>query len=206
VPARAGDPDCPYVSRGGLKLHHALDAFSINPSGLACADLGANVGGFTDCLLQRGATRVYAVDTGYGVLAWKLRNDPRVVVMERTNALHAEAPRGEGEGTDVRLVAVDLAWTPQRHAIPAALRWLGETGGIVSLIKPHYEVKRDEKALLRKGVLEEGEARRIAERTAAEMGSMGVRVLGFVESPIAGGAGKGNARGNREWLAHCVRA
>ncbi len=194
------------MSRGGLKLRHALDAFAIDVSGQACADLGANVGGFTDCLLHRGASRVFAVDTGYGVLAWTLRNDPRVVVMERTNALHALPPKVDGAAPSVRFVAIDLAWTPQRHAIPAALRWLGEGGSIVTLIKPHYEVMGDEKSLLRKGVLPEEEARRIAQRTGEQLGGMGVRVLGLVESPIAGGAGKGNAKGNREWLAHCVRS
>src|SRR5262245_635720 len=88
--------DCPYVSRGGLKLRHALDEFGVDVKGLACADLGCSTGGFTDCLLQAGAARVYAVDTAYGQLAWKLRQDSRVVVMERTNALYAEPPAPGG--------------------------------------------------------------------------------------------------------------
>lgn len=99
--------DRQFASRSGHKLAAALDAFSIDPSGLICADLGCNVGGFTDCLLQRGAAKVYAVDTGYGTLAWKLR-DP-VVVMERTNAMHVVLPE------TVDLVTIDVAWTPQHH-------------------------------------------------------------------------------------------
>ena len=146
------DHDHKFVSRAGLKLEHALDEFVFEVTGLVCADFGCNVGGFTDCLLQRGAKLVYAIDTGYGTLAWKLRSDDRVITMERTNALHAELPspsgRGaggewlanrdkhstdrpspnplpEGEGFDgVDLVTIDLAWTQQKHAIPAALKWL----------------------------------------------------------------------------------
>ena len=95
-------PSGQYVGRGGLKLQHALQYFSLDPAGQVCADFGCNVGGFTDCLLQHGASRVFAVDTGYGALAWKLRQDPRVVVMERTNALHVEPPRGADGGPGIR--------------------------------------------------------------------------------------------------------
>ncbi|MDX2148723.1 MAG: SAM-dependent methyltransferase [Planctomycetota bacterium] len=133
--------DHPFVSRGGVKLRHALDAFTIDARGLVCADLGASTGGFTDCLLQAGVARVHALDTAYGELAWKLRNDPRVVVRERTNALYAEPP---AEG--VALVVVDLGWTPQRLVVPAALRWLAPGGRIISLIKPHYERSDRERA------------------------------------------------------------
>ena len=183
-----------FVSRGGLKLAHALDVFGVSPAGLVCADLGCNVGGFTDCLLRRNAAKVYAVDTGYGALAWTLRNDLRVVVMERTNALHAPSPEV------VALVVIDLGWTPQRHALPAALRWLAPGGRIITLIKPHYEVLDDEKRLLQQGVLEDLESQRIAERVLAALPSLGVRVLNQTRSPIRGGAGKGRA-GNEEWLA-----
>ncbi|MFM9996399.1 MAG: SAM-dependent methyltransferase [Phycisphaerales bacterium] len=189
-----------FASRGGLKLRHALDHFAIEVSGLVCADFGCNVGGFTDCLLQAGAPKVYAVDTGYGTLAWTLRNDPRVVVMERTNALHAAAPE------PVDLVVVDLGWTPQRHAIPAALRWLKPGGRIITLIKPHYELRDDEKLLLRDGVLDEPDSLRIAERAAAELPALGIDVRGLTRSPILGGASKGNKHGNAEWLALLARA
>lgn len=141
-----------FVSRAGLKLQAALDAFEIDVRGMTCADFGCNVGGFTDCLLQNGAAKVYAIDTGYGELAWKLRKDSRVVVMERTNALYCDVPER------VNLVTIDVAWTPQVLSVPAARRWLksGQTpapqnsqgtadtppGRIISLLKPHYEYKK----------------------------------------------------------------
>jgi 23S rRNA (cytidine1920-2'-O)/16S rRNA (cytidine1409-2'-O)-methyltransferase len=196
-PSPEPDPAKRFVGRGGLKLRHALDEFGIDPAGVSCADLGCNVGGFTDCLLQAGAACVYAVDTGYGALAWTLRKDPRVRVMERTNALHAPAPPG---GVD--LVVIDLGWTPQRHAVPAAVRWVKPGGRVVSLIKPHYELSKDESArLLRDGVLDEAVAVGIAERTARDMPALGARLLGLTRSPITGGEGKRNKRGNAEWLA-----
>lgn len=189
----------PYVSRGGLKLRHALDHFGVRPEGLVCADLGCSTGGFTDCLLQSGAARVYAVDTAYGQLAWTLRNDPRVVVVERSNALHVEAREA------VDLVAIDLGWTPQRLAIPAALRWLrgGPDGRIISLIKPHYEASDRGGRGGRRGVLPEGEAERITAEVVATLPGLGVEVLGLVRSPILGGAGgrgKSATTGNAEWL------
>ena len=124
-----------FVSRAGDKLAAALEGFQFDVSGLICADFGCNVGGFTDCLLQRGAKRVYALDTGYGALAWTLRKDPRVTVMERTNALHCSPP------AMVDLVVIDVAWTPQERIVPAAMGWLrpGAPGGVISLLKPHYE-------------------------------------------------------------------
>ena len=122
-----------YVSRAGWKLAGALDAFDVDVRGLSCADFGCNVGGFTDCLIRRGADVVYAVDTGYGELAWKLRKHPRVIVMERTNALHVDPP------ACVDLVCIDVAWTPQRLIIPAAMNWLNPGAMVISLLKPHYE-------------------------------------------------------------------
>lgn len=209
-----------YVSRGGLKLRHALDTFGLDVTGFMCADFGCNVGGFTDCLLQAGAAKVHAIDTGYGELAWKLRNDPRVVVMERTNALRLESPAPEDR---VDLVVIDMGWTPQAKAIPAALRWLksraaddasapsapeedaaarapAPAGRIITLIKPHYEVAASEKHLLIRGVLPDDTAERIARRTADAMGKYGARLLALTQSPIRGGKGKGRA-GNLEWLA-----
>ncbi|MBL0922239.1 MAG: TlyA family rRNA (cytidine-2'-O)-methyltransferase [Phycisphaerales bacterium] len=194
----------PYVGRGALKLEHALGAFALDVRGLTCADFGCNVGGFTDLLLRRGVRRVFAVDTGYGALAWSLRNDGRVTVMERTNALHAEPPP-----ETIDLVVIDMGWTPQRLAVPAALRWLTPEphGRIITLIKPHYEVdKEDAKSLLVKGVLPDDMAERIAEQAAARAGEWGARLLGLTRSPIRGGAGKGNKEGNLEWLALLGRA
>lgn len=188
-----------FVGRGGEKLRHALTTFGIDGHGLVCADFGCNVGGFTDCLLQAGAAKVYAVDTGYGALAWKLRQDPLVIVMERTNALHADPPEL------VDLISIDLAWTPQRLAVPAALRWLKPAGRIITLIKPHYETDPDEKHLLREGVLDEANAERVANRTAERIAHLAA-VLGLTRSPISGGAGKKSKRGNAEWLALVARA
>jgi len=189
------DQPITFVGRGGLKLHHALTSFEVTPAGLTCADFGCNVGGFTDCLLQLGASKVYAVDTGYGALAWKLRQDPRVVVMERTNAMHAPAHE------PVDMIAIDLGWTPQRHAIPAAIKWLKAQGRIISLIKPHYEVpKEDANSLLKDGVLDDVDAERITQATVAGLPTLGVEVLGLTKSPITGGVTKKNKRGNAEWL------
>lgn len=217
--ARAGDPPCPFVSRGGIKLAAALDAFALNPAGLVCADLGCNAGGFTDCLLQRNAAHVYAVDTGYGMLDWKLRNDPRVVVMERVNAIHLD-PRTAGCGAAAgvkpairkalagfdgcSLVVIDLGWTRQSHAIPAALRWLraDTSAAIVTLIKPHYEAERSQ---LTKGVLAPSDAEAVMRRVVDSMPSLGVRVEQVIQSPILGGAGKGH-EGNVEYLAMVGRA
>ena len=140
------------------------------------------------------AASVYAVDTGYGVLAWTLRNDPRVVVMERTNALHAAPPVG---GVD--LVVIDLGWTPQRLSIPAALQWLRADGAarIVTLIKPHYE----QIGSRREPVLDDQRAAQIAAGVIDAMPALGARVLAHTPSPIRGGAGKGNRDGNTEILA-----
>ena len=120
----------PFASRGGIKLHAALSAFDVHPSGLICADLGSHAGGFVDCLLRGGAARVYAVDTGYGVLDHRLRQDPRVVVCDRQNALEYVC----SEPCD--LITIDVGWTPQRLILPAARRSLKTEGGrIVTLAK-----------------------------------------------------------------------
>src|SRR3954463_16566252 len=111
-----------FVSRAGQKLEHALAEFNLNVTGLICADLGSNAGGFVDCLLRRGAAKGYAVDTGYGALEWKLRKGPLVVVMERTNAMHAVLPE------PVHVVTIDVAWTKQRHILPAARRMVADEG------------------------------------------------------------------------------
>jgi 23S rRNA (cytidine1920-2'-O)/16S rRNA (cytidine1409-2'-O)-methyltransferase len=202
----APDPRAPeerFVSRAGAKLLHALEAFALDVTGLRCADFGCNVGGFTDCLLQRGAAHVTAIDTGYGSLAWKLRQDPRVEVRERTNALHAEPPAG---GVD--LVVVDLAWTPQRLAVPAALRWLAPGGRIVTLVKPHYELLEGEKAWLDRGFLPHDRVPGVVARVEAAMPSLGARVAGSAQSPLVGGktSRKAGVPGNVEWLVMLERA
>ncbi|MHC4948905.1 MAG: SAM-dependent methyltransferase [Planctomycetota bacterium] len=188
-----------FVSRAGAKLDHALEVFGIDVAGRTCADFGCNVGGFTDCLLRRGAARVFAVDTGYGTLAWSLRSDDRVVVMERTNALHAEPPDGR-----VDLVTADVGWTPQRRIVPAALRWLAPGGVIVSLVKPHYELGADERRdLLVDGRLPPEHAARILERVTAQLPALGVEVVATTRSPLTGAkSGRGaGVSGNVEFLA-----
>ena len=193
----AADAPQKFVSRAGAKLEHALEEFKLDVTGLRCADFGCNVGGFTDCLLQRGAKHVIAIDTGYGALAWKLRQDPRVETRERTNALHAEAPAG---GVD--LVVLDLAWTPQRLAIPAALKWLAPGGRIITLIKPHYELRDEEKAWLDRGFLPHERVPGVVKRVEAEMPALGAKVLGSTQSPLVGGktSKKAGVPGNIEWL------
>ena len=193
----AADAPQKFVSRAGAKLEHALEEFKFDVTGLRCADFGCNVGGFTDCLLQRGARHVTAIDTGYGALAWKLRQDPRVETRERTNALHAEAPAG---GVD--LVVLDLAWTPQRLAIPAALKWLAPGGRIITLIKPHYELREEEKAWLDRGFLPHERVPGVVTRVEAEMPALGAKVMGSTQSPLVGGktSKKAGVPGNIEWL------
>lgn len=176
-----------FVSRAGLKLEHALNHFQLDVTACVCADLGCNAGGFTDCLLQRGAAKVYAIDTGYGALDWKLRRDPRVVVMERTNAMHAELPE------KVSQITIDVAWTKQRHILPAARRMIADGGWVVALIKPHYEA---EPSQLRKGILPPEAVTAVVERVCQQdVRAAGFEVVGTVQSPITG------AKGNVEVLA-----
>ena len=176
-----------FVSRAGGKLQAALEAFGLDVRGLCCADFGCNVGGFTDCLLQRGAGKVYAIDAGYGKLAWKLRKDPRVIVLERTNALFVPPP----EPAD--LVAIDVAWTPQERIVPAALRWLKPSGQIVSLLKPHYELaKADRRKPFAK--LPSERANAICLDVCRRLEQLGCTVLAAMRSVLLG---KG---GNAEFL------
>jgi 23S rRNA (cytidine1920-2'-O)/16S rRNA (cytidine1409-2'-O)-methyltransferase len=176
----------PFVSRAGQKLDHALSAFALDVTGKTCADLGCSTGGFTDCLLQRGAARVYAIDTGYGVLDWKLRKDPRVVVMERTNAMHVILPE------PVQVVTIDVAWTKQRHILPAAARLLAPGGEVVTLIKPHYEAPPE---LLRKGILPEDRIDEVLAAVKDDIAAAGFQLVQITTSPIKG------AKGNTELLA-----
>jgi 23S rRNA (cytidine1920-2'-O)/16S rRNA (cytidine1409-2'-O)-methyltransferase len=175
-----------YVSRAGTKLEHALREFNVNVTGLVCADLGCSTGGFTDCLLQHDAAKVFAVDTGYGVLDWKLRNDPRVMVMERTNAMHLELPQ------KVDLITIDVAWTRQRNILPAAARLLAASGRVITLIKPHYEAPR---SMLRKGILPESQFEDVIRNVESDVAAAGFVIVHKTLSPIKG------AKGNTEVLA-----
>src|SRR4051812_15792420 len=178
-----------FVSRAGLKLDHALTAFDIDVAGLACADLGCNAGGVTDCLLQRRAAKVYAVDPGSGALEYKLGKDARVVVMERTNAMHVTLPE------PVDFVCVDVAWTRQRRILPAAHRLLSPAGRAVVLIKPHYEADR---SWLVKGILPAERVDEVVSAVTRDIAEAGFDVVALTPSPIRGG------EGNAEVLAHLV--
>lgn len=186
-----GAPEHPYVSRGGVKLEAALDAFALSPEGLVCLDVGASTGGFTDCLLQRGARRVYAVDVGYGQLDARLRGDPRVVVREKVNARNlskAEVPEPVG------LAAMDLAFISARLVLPAVVPLLAPAAPLIVLVKPQFEAGRRD--VPRGGVVRSEETRRRVLREIEEFaGSLGLRHLGSISSPIRG------ASGNEEFLA-----
>ncbi len=179
-----------YVSRGALKLEKALEVFPVSPAGLACADLGASTGGFTDLLLQRGAARVYAVDVGYGQLHPRIRNDPRVVVRERENA---RALTAESLGARVDLVTGDLSFISLKLILPAVKAILKPGGHALLLVKPQFEVGKGE---VGKGGVVRDDAKRLAalEGVAGAARALGFAVLGHAESPIEGPAG------NREWL------
>jgi 23S rRNA (cytidine1920-2'-O)/16S rRNA (cytidine1409-2'-O)-methyltransferase len=172
----------PFVSRAGQKLDHALATFDVDVTGLVCADLGSNVGGFVDCLLQRGVARVYAVEKGYGVLEWKLRKDARVIVMERTNAMHATLPE------PVDLVTIDVAWTRQRHILPPAGQLLKRTptAAVITLIKPHYEAPP---SLLKKGVLAPDSLDPVLTTVKQDIQAAGFHLERLTQSPIPGGQG-----------------
>jgi 23S rRNA (cytidine1920-2'-O)/16S rRNA (cytidine1409-2'-O)-methyltransferase len=191
----------PFVSRAGLKLDHAIRTFGVAVEGRRAADLGCNVGGFTDCLLRHGAASVISVDTAYGVLDWRLRSDPRVEARERTNALHAAPPH-----PPVDLVVVDLGWTPQRLALPVAARWIHATGEIVSLFKPHYELQGEQKAWLDRGRLEASRAHEVLKEFLPALPDLGLALAGSVESPIRGGKSARGGEGNVEFLLHLRRA
>lgn len=187
--------DMPFVSRGGLKLAAALQSFEVDVRGRLCLDVGASTGGFTDCLLQQGARRVYALDVGYGQLAWKLRQDPRVVIRERCNirkATSADIP----EAVDV--VVIDVSFISLAIVVPAALRFTRPDADLIALIKPQFEAGRDK---VGKGGIVRDEAvhREVLDRLQRSFESMGLRVQGVIPSPVRG------AKGNREFLMHAVR-
>lgn len=184
------EPDHPYVGRGGMKLAAALDEFAIDVTGMRCLDAGASTGGFTDCLLQRGAVSVTAVDVGYGQLAWKLRSDPRVEVVERTNIRHADV---EELGAPFDLVVADLSFISLRLVAPQLVG--AARDDIVLLVKPQFEVGKD--AVGRGGIVDDPELhRQSVVEVAAAYAALGRGLAGITPSPITG------AKGNREFLIH----
>jgi len=185
-----------YVSRGGHKLEHALNHFHLDVTGMTALDLGASTGGFTDCLLQHGAAKVFAVDVGRGQLAWKLRQDRRVVVMEKTNARHLNAVQFPKPFIPADLAVIDCSFISLRNILPAAIALLRPNGKIVALIKPQFEAGKAE-ADKGRGVISDPS---VHERVLDELRDFvraqpGLRWQGVVESPLLGPAG------NKEFLA-----
>ncbi len=183
--------DHPWVSRGGLKLVKGLDEFHIDPQGLICLDVGASTGGFTDVLLAKGAAKVYAVDVGHGQFAWKLRNDQRVVLLEKTNARHLTR---EQIPDSIDLVVCDASFIGLETVLPAALSLVAAKAYLVALIKPQFEVGKGRVG--KGGVVREPELHQeVCQRISTWLASLpGWEVIGLVESPITG------PEGNKEFL------
>jgi 23S rRNA (cytidine1920-2'-O)/16S rRNA (cytidine1409-2'-O)-methyltransferase len=185
-------PDHPYVGRGGLKLAHALDTFGIDVRDREALDIGASTGGFTDVLLQRGARRVTALDVGHGQLDWRLRNDPRVVVLEKVNARHL---RPEQLGRAVDLVTIDVSFISLRLILPVVLPLLRPGADVITLVKPQFEAGREEVG--RGGLVEDPDVQaRVVGAISAAAAEVGLTTVAMTPSPITG------ATGNREFLLH----
>ena len=184
---------CPYVSRGGLKLEKALRDFGVDPTGYVCSDSGASTGGFTDCLLQQGASKVFAIDVGYGQLDWKIRSDPRVVVMERTNVRYV-TPEQLGEPLD--LSVVDVSFISLRIVLPVIKTFLKENAGqVLCLIKPQFEAGKEKVG--KKGVVRDPAVHQeVLDDFVALTKEIGFKILGLTFSPVKG------PEGNIEFLAH----
>lgn len=188
--------DIPFVSRGGLKLEHALAELGLDVEGLTAMDVGASTGGFTDCLLQRGAKKVYAVDVGYGQLAWKLRQDPRVVVLEKQN-IRFLPPGLIPE--PVQVATIDTSFISLKLVIPAVLPFLAPNARLIALIKPQFEVGRSQVG--KGGVVKDPELhRQVCESITEFCSALGLTVLGVTPSPILG------PKGNREFLLVALSA
>jgi 23S rRNA (cytidine1920-2'-O)/16S rRNA (cytidine1409-2'-O)-methyltransferase len=192
APLSVAGPDHPFVSRGGVKLRHALDVFGVDPRDRVCLDVGASTGGFTDCLLQAEARLVIAVDVGYGQLHPRLRQDPRVHVLERTNIRHLEASRLPAAPD---LAAVDASFISLALVLPRVRRLLKESFDIVALVKPQFEVGKGQVG--KRGVVRDPALHRaVLERVAACATELGCGVAGMTPSPLLG------PMGNREFFCH----
>lgn len=208
--------DKQYVSRGGIKLQKAIDDFRLRIKDTIVLDVGSSTGGFVDCLLQNGAAKVYSVDTAYGELAWKLRNNPKVVVMERTNILHLQqlpssvilnkAKRREGSSSladssliaqndtsKVDLITIDASWTKLELILPVVQKFLKPGGTIIALLKPHYQANKKD---LVKGVLPKEIAEQVKNEVLLKIENLTFKIVDAIESPILGGAG------NQEYLLY----
>ena len=183
---------CPYVSRGGLKLEKALRDFGVKPVGYVCSDSGASTGGFTDCLLQQGARKVFAIDVGYGQLDWKIRSDDRVVVMERTNIRYV-TPEDLGEPLD--LSVIDVSFIGLEIVLPTIKTLLKPTGQVLCLIKPQFEAGKENVG--KKGVVRDPKIHKmVLDNFVTLVDSLGFKILGLTFSPVKG------PEGNIEFLGH----
>jgi 23S rRNA (cytidine1920-2'-O)/16S rRNA (cytidine1409-2'-O)-methyltransferase len=188
-------PDHPYVGRGGIKLAHALDTFGIDVTGRLALDVGASTGGFTDVLLQRGAPRVVALDVGHGQLDWKLRTDPRVVVIERVNARTLTPDRLPPDARIFDVVTIDVSFISLRHILPVLPPLLADGADVVALVKPQFEAGRAEVG--KGGIVRNDAVRaRVVAEVAAAADALGLKRAGGTESPIEG------MEGNKEYLLH----
>lgn len=187
---------CPYVSRGGLKLEKALRDFGVKPEGYVCSDSGASTGGFTDCLLQQGASKVFAIDVGYGQLDWKIRSDPKVVVMERTNVRYVTQ---EQLGEPLDLSVVDVSFISLKIVLPVIKSLLKPDGQVVCLIKPQFEAGKEKVG--KKGVVREPETHKeVLDNFVALANELAFNILGLTFSPVKG------PEGNIEFLGHLTLA
>ena len=192
LPLEVRGATCPYVSRGGLKLEKALRDFGVDPTGFVCSDSGASTGGFTDCLLQQGASKVFAIDVGYGQLDWKIRSDPRVVVMERTNVRYV-TPEQLGEPLD--LSVVDVSFISLKIVLPVIKTFLKATGQVLCLIKPQFEAGKEKVG--KKGVVRDPQTHKeVLDGFVSLAKELEFKILGLTFSPVKG------PEGNIEFLGH----
>ena len=187
--------DIPYVSRGGLKLEAAIKHFDIHLKDKIAMDVGSSTGGFTDCMLQHGAAKVYCIDVGYGQLAWKLRQDPRVILFERTNIRHLQKDKIRDI---IDIATVDVSFISLIKVIPTVMEFLKKKGEIIALIKPQFEVGKGE---VDKGGIIRDEKKRLktVEYVKEKLETTGLQTIGIIQSPIAG------QKGNVEYLIHCKK-
>jgi 23S rRNA (cytidine1920-2'-O)/16S rRNA (cytidine1409-2'-O)-methyltransferase len=189
------EPDHPYVGRGGVKLAHALDAFAIDPTGRLALDVGASTGGFTDVLLRRGARQVVALDVGHGQLDWKLRNDPRVVVLERVNARTLTTDHLPVDARAFDVITIDVSFISLRQVLPAIAPLLRPDGDLVALVKPQFEAGREEVG--RGGIVRDPAVHaRVLDEVTGAANALGLTRVGETRSSIAG------VEGNQEFFLH----
>jgi 23S rRNA (cytidine1920-2'-O)/16S rRNA (cytidine1409-2'-O)-methyltransferase len=188
----------PYVGRGGMKLEHVLKEFNIDVSNKIALDVGASTGGFTDCLLQKGTSKVYAVDVGYGQLDWKLRQDPRVKVIERTNIRHLTLKDLGLQASDILLCVIDVSFISLSKVFPAVYALLADKAEVLALIKPQFEARREQVG--KGGIIKDAKVHQeVIHKVRLEAEEIGFKAKGVIESPITG------ADGNKEYFIHLLK-